>query len=193
MSDSALKIDDPYQRLRRYLVSGYIVTTVVLVVLSSWYLQSERAFHLRLAESETSTLARALEEHVSGTFGAVDAMLRHASRRLLERGALETQDSASVQLLLQQEAANIPFVRSLYVDDRFGYGHTTSQGVDIRKLWARDFEHIRHFYEKSDDRLYVGRPGKGWVTGRLTIPVARQMVNARGEFAGVIGTSIDPE
>jgi PAS domain S-box-containing protein len=193
MSDSALKIDDPYQRLRRYLVSGYIVTTVVLVVLSSWYLQSERAFHLRLAESETRTLARALEEHVSGTFGAVDAMLRHASRRLLERGDLGTQDSASVQRLLQQEAANIPFVRSLYVDDRFGYGHTTSQGVDIRKLWARDFEHIRHFFENSDDRLFVGRPGKGLLTGRLTIPVARQMVSARGEFAGVIGTSIDPE
>jgi PAS domain S-box-containing protein len=165
----------------------------VLVVLSSWYLQSERASHLRLAESETSTLVRALEEHVLRTFGSVDAMLRHASRRLLERGDLEAQDSASVQRLLQQEAAHLPFVRSLYVDDRFGHGHTTSHGVDIRKLRARDFEHIRHFYEKRDDRLYVGRPSKGSVTGRLNIPMARQMVNARGEFAGVIGTAIDPE
>jgi len=193
MSDSALKFDDGYQRLRRYLVSGYLIVTVVLIVMSFWYLQSERASHLRLAESETSTLARALEEHVLRTFGSIDAMLRHASRRLLERGDLETQDSASVRRLLQEEAAHLPFVRSLYVDDRFGYGHTTSQGVDIRKLRARDFEHIRHFYEKSADRLYVGRPSKGSVTGHLNIPVARQMVNARGEFAGVIGTSIKPE
>lgn len=193
MSESAPKIGDPYPRLRRYLVVGYIVITVVLVALSSWFVQSERASQLRLAESETSTLARALEEHALRTFGSVDAMLRRASRRILERGDLETQDSASVQRLLRQEAANIPFVRSLYVDDRFGYGHTTSQGVNIRNLRARDFEHIRHFYEHGDDRLYVGRPSKGSVTGRLNIPVARQMVNARGEFAGVIGTSIDPE
>ncbi|HEX9145634.1 MAG TPA: PAS domain S-box protein, partial [Candidatus Binatia bacterium] len=193
MSDPALKIDDAYRRLRHYLIGGYTVITVMLVVLSSWYLQSEQASHLRLAESETSTLARALEEHVLRTFGSIDTMLRHASRRLLERGALETQDSASVQLLLREEAAHLPFVRSLYVDDRSGYGHTTSQGADIRKLRAHDFEHIRHFYEQSDDRLYVGRPGKGWVTGRLNIPVARRMVNTKGEFAGVIGTSIDPE
>jgi PAS domain S-box-containing protein len=193
MSDSALKFDDAYRRLRRYLVSGYIVITVALAVLSFWYLQSERASHLRLAESETSALARALEEHVLRTFGSVDVMLRHAGRRLLERGDLETQDSASVQRVLQEEAAHLPFVRSLYVDDRFGYGHTTSQGVDIRKLRASDFEHIRHFYEKKDDRLYVGRPSKGSVTGHLNIPVARQMVNAGGQFAGVIGTSIDPE
>jgi PAS domain S-box-containing protein len=193
MSDSALKIDDAYQRLRCYLVSGYIIVTVVLIVMSLWYLQSERASRLRLAESETSTLARALEEHVLRTFGSIDAMLRHASQRILERGDLETQDSASVQRLLQEEAAQLPFVRSLYVDDRSGYGHATSRGMDIRKLRARDFEHIRHFYEKSDDRLYVGQPSKGSITGRLNIPVARQMVNARGQFAGVIGTSINPE
>ncbi|MGE5303278.1 MAG: PAS domain S-box protein [Alphaproteobacteria bacterium] len=193
MSDPALKIDDGYQRLRRYLVSGYIIVTVVLIVMSFWYLQSERAAHLRLAESETSTLARALEEHVLRIFGSIDAMLRHASGRILERGDLETQDRASVQRLLREEAAHLPFVRSLYVDDRFGYGHATSQGMDIRKLRARDFEHIRHFYEKSDDQLYVGRPSKGSLTGHLNIPVARQMVNARGEFAGVIGTSIKPE
>ena len=95
--------------------------------------------------------------------------------------------------MLREEAAHVPFVRSLYVDDRSGYGHTTSQGADIRKLRAHDFEHIRHFYEQSDDRLYVGRPGKGWVTGRLNIPVARRMVDMKGEFAGVIGTSIEPE
>lgn len=193
MSEPALKIDDAYRRLRHYLIGGYTVITVLLVVLSSWYLQSEQASLLRLAESETSTLARALEEHVLRTFGSIDTMLRHASRRLLERGALETQDSASVQLLLREEAAHLPFVRSLYVDDRSGYGHTTSGGADIRKLRAHDFEHIRHFYEQSDDRLYVGRPGKGWVTGRLNIPVARRMVDMKGEFAGVIGTSIEPE
>ena len=193
MSDPALKIDYAYRRLRHYLIGGYIVITVVLLLLSSWYLHSERASHLRLAESETSTLARALEEHVSRTFGSIDAMLRHASQRLLERGDLETQDSASVQRLLQEEAEHLPFVRSLYVADRFGYGHSTSQGADIRKLRARNFEHTRHFYEKSDDRLYVGRPSKGSVKGHLNIPVARQMVNARGLFAGVIGTSIKPE
>ncbi|MGE5818759.1 MAG: PDC sensor domain-containing protein, partial [Deltaproteobacteria bacterium] len=122
MSEPALKIDDAYRRLRHYLIGGYTVITVLLVVLSSWYLQSEQASLLRLAESETSTLARALEEHVLRTFGSIDTMLRHASRRLLERGALETQDSASVQLLLREEAAHLPFVRSLYVDDRSGYG-----------------------------------------------------------------------
>ena len=193
MNDSELKIGAAYQRLRRYLVAGYIIVTIALIVISFWYLQAERDFHLRLAESETRTLARALEEHVLRTFSSIDATLRRVSQRLLERGDLETQDSASVRQLLREEAAQLPFVRSLYIVDRFGYGHTTSQGADIRKLRVRNFEPVRHFYEDSDDRLYVGQPSNGWVSGRLNIPVALRMRNARGEFAGIIGTSIKPE
>jgi PAS domain S-box-containing protein len=181
-------------RLDRILICAYVILATMTVALTSWYLLSERNLLLRGAELQIGSLTRALEEHALRTFSAVDGQLRQASRRILDRGALEAQNSASIRPLLQETVASLRFVRAVYVDDRFGRGHTTSQATNIRSWRARDFEYLRPLYDNTaDDKLSIGLPSKGSVSGRGNLPVARRMIDASGRFAGVIGTAILPE
>jgi len=181
-----------YARLRSLLVLAYVAFAASAVVAGAWYLRSEYRATLRETTAQSDSLARALEEYVARTFGTIDVQLRNTGRRLVEMGALQRRTAPAVAAVLREDTANVAFLRSIYVYDASGAGHTTALGSDITGLRARDFEAVREAMDTDSNRLIVGRSQPGAVTGRPNIPVARRIVDARGRLAGVIATAVEP-
>jgi PAS domain S-box-containing protein len=185
-------IRNEYRRLRFFLIAAYMIIAGAAVAMSALYLWSEYRFMMQAAAAHTATLTRALEEHVLRTFTTIDTQLRNAGRRLIETRALEHPSTPRVVEVLREEAVGTGFLRSIYVYDAAGRGHTTSLGADIGRLRARDFEYLREVFDGPSDRLVIGRVISGAVTRRLNIPVARALLEKNGRLAGIIGTAIEP-
>jgi len=181
-----------YRRLRLFLIAWYLAFAAGTIAVAAWYLHFEYQLMLQTAYTRTATLTRALEEHVLRTFTTIDNELRDAGRRLIEMRALERPGTPRVVEVLREEAEEVSFLRSIYVYDAAGRGHTTSLGADIRHLRARDFESLREILESHAARPVVGRVISGAVTQRPNIPVARAVLHRDGRLAGIIGTAIEP-
>ncbi len=192
MNSGMAGIRSEYRRLRFFLIAAYLVIAVAAVAMSALFLWSEYRQMVQTAIAQTTTLTRALEEHVLRTFTTVDTQLRNAGRRLAETRALERPSTPRVVAVLREEAAGAGFLRSIYVYDAAGRGHTTSLGADIGHLRAPEFEYLREVLDGPSGRLVIGRVIIGAVTQRSNIPVARAILEGNGRLAGIIGTAIEP-
>ena len=52
---------------------------------------------------------------------------------------------------------------------------------------------FRFHRESSTDKLYVGRPVVGRVSGQWLVPLTRRLMNPDGSFGGVVVASLNPE
>ncbi len=192
MAPFNIDIRHEYRRLRFLLFATYALMSAGTVTVAGWYLYTGYRATVQVAQARSSTLTRALEEHMLGTFTAIDIQLRASARRLLETRALQRPSTPAMVEVLRQEAMQPGFLRSIYVYDASGRGHTTSLGADISRLRASEFEHLQEAQKSATDRLVVGRVIKGAVTGRPSIPLAHAIRNGDGRLVGIIGTSLEP-
>lgn len=182
-----------YKQLRLTLIAAYVLFAAGMLGATALYLWSDRQSRVREAYAATGTLARALEEHVSRTFGTIEVHLRNVGRRLVETGALARPSTPRVVAMLRERAAQAGIVLSLYAYDASGIGHSGSRGFDITPLNATDYEHTRQILEGGTDRLVIARVRAGVVTGQPSIPVALGAFDKSGHLAGIVGSSVDPE
>lgn len=175
------------------LIAAYAFFAAGMLGITAGYLWSERQNREKEAHARTSTLARALEEHVSRAFATVEIHLRNVGRRLVETDALARPSTPQVVALLRERAAQAGVVRSIWVYDASGSGHSTSLGADVTKLRAKDFENTRKVLEGDMNRLVIARVVRGAITGQRNIPVAVGILDKSGRLAGIVGSAILPE
>lgn len=168
---------------------GFIVA-VWLVALA--YLTQAQADVERVAASERRNVALALASQINAATTQVDDALTTMRHFWLEDSRSEFVRQDRARLGADRRS---PFFEQIVVFDRDGrIIYTTPTGFLERPVAAGDVEHF--FVHRADppvDRLHIGRPFFGRVSGRWHVQMTRPVINAAGGFDGVIAASIRPE
>lgn len=173
------------------IVAGY-VAFVLLVVIGAWSLiAQDRVRQLRLQTAELASLSRALDEHISRTFGDVDTALRSMSTVMALEGAI-AQDFFSVRLhseltewvtrtpqaavfaVFDAEGKSLDMIRQINASETLGPAHPSLS------LWKRDpisYLRIQPPIKDAQDRWYL--------------PVERPTRKTSGDLAGVQTALLD--
>lgn len=168
--------------------SGLIVASGLLAALLLFYQHGQT---LEAGARLSGALAMIVDEQTSRSIQSVDQQLELAADALgdLERaGSLNAQ---SARTLLQQRAAALPFVRSIWTLDRQGRIQFDSDegniGVDLS-----DRDYFQVYRSRPGTGFYLGNPVRSRSLGTWLISAARPLAGSDGQFAGAIVAAIEP-
>lgn len=169
------------------LFQGTVVLGIAMIALL-WgsitvFLSFERQKAIDSAMTNTANLARAFGEHTARTIFGEDSTLV-VLRAMLQR------DPNSFASIDWGNFAAFDGVLHYSLIDRDGKLAASSLGTDSRVL-LNDREHFSHHAGSSEDSLYIGKPVDGGLSQRPTIQLSRKLIGPRGEFSGVIVSSLD--
>lgn len=137
-------------------------------------------------QRETSALSLLFANHVDTTFRTFDLALKE-----LRRGWQQSDNDLERQTLTYVGLLPGAFVQA-GVADADGKVILTFPTAMGRAVNIADRDYFRAHAEHAEDRLFVGRPVFGRISGKWSIPVSRP-VYRDGRFAGVVYATIDPD
>ncbi len=155
------------------LVIGITISVIWAGLWVNLYRTHQRAEDAAVRES--SNLARSLEASVGQTFAAVDQSLlfvRELHRR--DPGHTDLRRWANTPELLAG-----PLLQ-LGVADRNGVAIDNTTELPQTPVNVADRPHFIFQRDSKDDRIYIGTPAFGRVSGRWTINVSRKLVTPDG-------------
>ena len=147
--------------------------------------QSERQ-GLEEIRRETSALALLFATHTDVTFRTVDLALLALRDRWLQNPR-QIATAITPHLALLGDAV----VQSGVVDAEGHLVYSTPISTTARASYA-DREFFKVHQSSTEDRLHVGRPIKGRLSGRWSIPLSRPVL-VNGRFAGVVIIQVNPD
>src|SRR5215470_17806534 len=104
-----------YARLWYALVGGYALVAVGICGAAIWYALQTRSERLAAATHNTSTLVRALEEHVRRAINAVDVLLAEVATEIAIGGGIPQVTEERLHRDLRAKQMLLPQARSLFV------------------------------------------------------------------------------
>ncbi|MDN3564697.1 PAS-domain containing protein [Paeniroseomonas aquatica] len=138
-----------------------------------------------LALRETANLARILEAQVAGRIDAIDATLRFSQ-------VLFARDPAAFSLGDWSVIGGDPETVSAVLVSPQGFALATRDGPLAEPLDLRDRPHIQaHLRDPAADRLEIGWPVRGPLSGRPIIAFSRSLRTAAGEPGGIMLLALD--
>jgi signal transduction histidine kinase/DNA-binding NarL/FixJ family response regulator len=173
----------------RLLIGLALLATALGVLWSAiWlHLHQVRRHELEAARRDGQTMARGLEQNIIRTIEGADQLLRYLQLGykqdpkgfdLFTWAALRPHDALSVQLALI---------------DRNGVMIASSLQQRPSPVDLSDREHFRVHRDSGKDRLFISKPVLGRVSPRWTIQLTRPVLNAAGEFEGVLVLAMDSD
>jgi hypothetical protein len=180
-----------YTRLRFALVGGYVMVAVGICSAAIWYTLRDREERFATATHNTSTLLRALDEHVRRAFGAVDVLLAEVAADLVAAGGVKRVAEAQLHQGLRVKQALLPQTRALFVygPDSILYADTVK--VPAMRLDGSVYDHVLAHRRGVTSSLHVGQPILSKVSGLWAIPVTRRIPSPGGGFGGVAGAILE--
>lgn len=185
-----MPLPNPQSRRRRLLwLNVGLLALGVAIVCGLWLLvlgtlAAERRQALAAAGTQLQGLAQAYEAHTQQLLQRVDLITRLSVREARVDGVDHAMDALRLGL------ENQPGLLAGYVVDPQGRVLAATQGR--RGLDLSDRAHFRVHRDGPGDRMYVGRPVQGRVTGRWIVPLSRRIDRRDGGFGGVIVVAADP-
>ena len=164
-----------------------LVCAVILTVFG-WDMWSARKFRLSIAETESSTLARSLADHVEATVHVADIALVGVVEQL-EIGGGSPAQAARIQGALNENLARWGRLQSLTIFDMKGnrLAGTGARRPPSAPPWDAIAFHNTHPYW----RPRVGPPIENWVEPGWSLLVSRRFNARDGTAAGVAVATID--
>jgi len=176
---------------RAWLIIALVLSNVVVIAISGYWLQLSRQQHELRARTLTQSTATALDKNVSSSIQAIDLVLGTVAdeleRQLSQKGGLDENATAA---LLKKYEQRLPEIGAIRVADQIG---VVIVGQDVNKShrasWA-DQDFFIHFRDHADSRLRVSKPIIGRVTGKYIISFSRRYNYPDGRFAGVMSAAV---
>ena len=171
----------------RLLRLGAIVTALLvagLLAVGAWMLWTERDSARAIAIAGTEDLLAALDGDIARTIETYDLSLQSVADSLHLPGVMALSPELRRALLLRR-VATARYMGSMFVLDREGRTVIASEGPEGTSF--ADREEFRVHRSGPDSGLYVGTPIVGRVSGLLSIPLSRRLVDESGAFVGVVG------
>lgn len=140
---------------------------------------------LEAIRRETSALALLFAKHTDATFSHVD----HSLLRLRTLWGRNPVDFRAEVATTRQELGDT-LVQISVVDTR-GIVVYSSFGLPDKPVSAADREFVQVQLKGAEDRLHVGRPVRGRISGKWTIPLTRPIREGQ-RVTGVLIAAVDP-
>ncbi len=180
----------PASRLPRSVLAQLGLVGLVLVMLwtsIALHLSQERGQAERAAWENGANLASGFGESIDRTIEAVDQVMQMVR-------ALYRADPAHFDIATLAPGRDVlsDFTLQISLTDRHGImlgsNLGPSAGVDLS-----DREHIRFHMTDPGDHLFISKPVLGRVSGKWSLQFTRKLFDQRGQFAGVLVVSLNPD
>lgn len=149
-------------------------------------IQSEQQQELEAARKETANYARMFEEHTIRTLRGLDEIAIYIKHQAEDHGL----NVDLVKLKKERMLEGQPF-SSLGIIDENGDLIASSRG-SFPNVNIRDREVFRVHKDVDSNKLYVGMPLVGRVSGQVSIHMSRRINKPDGSFGGIIFIGVDP-
>ncbi|MBK1713400.1 sensor histidine kinase [Rubrivivax gelatinosus] len=178
------------RRIEQSVVAAFVLMLLLLCGSALLYGLQERRDRIASATEQAATLARALDEHVRRSFGAIDVILELVAADAARPDAL-LRDGEALHQTLERKRGLLPQARWLAV---FGPDlelvADSGGDEDLRRALPLRIA-LRSQRDGGNSLLRVGQPIGG--PDRPVIPVTRRIVAADGSFLGVAVAVLDSE
>jgi hypothetical protein len=174
------------------LVLAALATAIgVHILLYVFYRDSERDA-IVAAEQTVATLTFALAQHVEGTFGSADQLLKVARQAYVEdpKRLANIYEHHNVAV----DRKSFP-LEAVIRDDGYMFLSTTKPRdfEGAAKVDLRDRAHYRAHLATGDDNVFVSTPIIGRVSGKPVLNMSRRIDGPDGKLAGVAVVSVSPD
>jgi PAS domain S-box-containing protein len=171
-----------------WLAAGLVLASAGALAAALSYLHAEA---LRAGEKLTQSLAQVIEEQTSRTFQTVDQHLQLAASGLqaMQRERNANQDSVSA--LLDEQLADLPFIRAVWVLDASGRTVFDSEADSFGGNRA-DREYFQIYQQHPSTGFHVSAAVRSRSSGTWQINASRPIRTPGGALAGVIVAAVDP-
>ncbi len=176
-----------YRNLRLKIV--LLLAALLLVVWGALigYVHNIRDQALEAAQRNTQNLARAFEENVLRTVGAIDQSLLFL-RDDYQRSPQTFNAAAALKTAQSMRSLAV----QLSVLDEKGILIAGSKGLPPKPVDLSDREHFKVHVGTDTDTLFISKPIFGRVSNQWTLQFTRRIFKADGSFGGVMVLSVDP-
>jgi diguanylate cyclase (GGDEF)-like protein/PAS domain S-box-containing protein len=178
------------------LIVGSLLA-VVIVAVATVHILTQHDTVIANHQRELKNTALIMAENTDQNFTIFDKLLvdltakfRHLDFRSKEELA-EQLATHRFHLEMKTALVGIPFVTQLGVVDQNGDLVSVSSDWPAPPVNIRDREHFRILRTAENDAPLISTPVYSRLTNQWVIAFARRIVDARGEFRGVIGGAVD--
>ncbi|RIX47434.1 MAG: response regulator [Rhodocyclales bacterium GT-UBC] len=168
------------------LISGWLLVVVCVFALAAGFLRNSLLMHEERARIMASNLAQVLERDISAALEKVDLLLLSVvdefQRRSETGAAVDYREMESFLARSRHRQESIQLLSIADVDGK------TAAGAMLA-----DREYFRQLRDNPGFGLVMSKPLRGRVSGKWSVVLARRLIDARGEFAGVAYASLSIE
>lgn len=166
-----------------------ILVCLSLVLVDGWRTYSARINEMKLAETTTTNLARALAQHAEDTLKVADTALIGLIERLEVDGLSASRER--LHALLMRHVAELPQLHGMFVYDANGDWVVNSLPVMPSNMNNSDREYFIYHRNHTDRGPYISIPVRSRSTGQWIITMTRRINKSDGSFGGVALVTID--
>ncbi len=166
-----------------------VLVCLSLIAIDGWRAYIARVNEMKLAETTTTNLSRALAQHAEDTIKSADTALIGLIERLEFDGLLASRER--LHALLMKHVAELPQLHGMFVYDADGNWVVNSLPQMPTNMNNSDREYFIYHKNNTDRGLYISIPVRSRSTGQWIITMTRRINNPNGSFAGVALVTID--
>ena len=177
--------------IRALLVAALAGLNLLALGASVYWLQQSRLQSIQRAESQTRSIASAVERNLSASVSKIDFALTHLVGDVEQQIAKgRTVDAASVQGMFDSFRAQMPEIEGLRLSDAKGLVWLGS-GVDSsRPVSILDRDYFVGLRQAPERPLWITKPVWGRLVQHNIIIFARRYDRPDGSFGGVVLATI---
>jgi diguanylate cyclase (GGDEF)-like protein len=151
--------------------------------------KDQAAGSYRDAVLNNQNLALLFEENVFRSVGEVDHALLYLRHQIDQQ-----RESVDLQAILMNSNVTSEVIDQFAITNARGILRASNRRpTSPPPLNLADREHIRFHLHGSEDKLFVGPPVIGRVSGLWLVPLTRRLTNPDGSLAGVVVASLNPK
>lgn len=183
----------PRPRRCKVLWSAYLLLVLVIGVLLGQERYHSHALTTRQEMSRLQTLARVIDSNLAIHLEAIDRLLVAERNRLVAHGLPVTPAGVTAESeRLRFNVDTTTGVRTLTVSDAAGTFIASSRPELIGKNYAHR-EYFQTALETRDPRTLIASAPFKTVLNTFSIQLVRPILDAAGQFQGMIAVTMDPE
>jgi len=165
-----------------------------LLVAMGWQMVRERDSAIHAAQVLTLAVANSIDQQISGSLRGIDTVLSEAAAMVTRGEYLNRTFSVRMEGILRA----YPEIRHISLADASGRMSTAvwpprlvpGSGIDISD---RTYFLAARASARERQQMVVGDPVLGRINSERSLHVARPLVDDKGDFAGIVYASLDPD
>ncbi|MBC7454969.1 MAG: PAS domain S-box protein [Massilia sp.] len=181
-----------YARFRLRLLTGLLIVACLSIVAVCWKIHASFVERERAARLQNQTYAHAIAAHVADSIELADYALTGFANAIK---AMPPQQSGSVPFLRKYLSGNMAASSEAFwmiFIDANGTCVAASKHLEVQGTSYADRDYFRVHADSGADRgMFIAEPISGRVTQRRIFIMSRRVLNARGQFIGVIAVPME--